>query len=138
MRWALEAQVRSFPVPCMIEPSGGFPTPPKCPDGVPEDSPVEVILSSYGEGAYALASEVKRLTSTWLQSGVDLYAVIDTGGPADLSGERYKVVFKAPDGSGPSLWISETGVVAFVFDPAKNVEPMALLAPGWQYLIPPP
>lgn len=55
---ALRALVRYTQVPCMIEPAGGFPQPPKCPTGTPDGTAIDVFPVSSGEGHYLLTSEM--------------------------------------------------------------------------------
>ncbi len=136
---ALRSQFAFYKVNCAIEPARGFPVPPKCAEDEADGTPVDVYLSLHGEGAYARPADVDRSLSAWLANGMHLYAVIQWPVPNASSGNvQYTIVFKAPDGAGPRLWLSDAGIVAVVFDPAKSVRSAALLGAGQTYLVAPP
>lgn len=128
-----------FKVDCSTNPTGGFPFPPECLEGETDGTPIDVFLSLSGEGAYTRATDVDQALSSWLSGSLRLYAVIERPAPvAEAGNARYIVVFEAPDGAGPRLWLSDAGIVGLAYDPGKNLGAAAMLVPGGTYLIAPP
>lgn len=135
---SLKAQFAYFKVNCSLNPSGGFPFPPKCASGEVDDTPVDVLLAMPGEGVYFRPSEADRELSAWLSPGMTLYAAGEYSKPfIGLPEARYWVIFLNSRGGGNELLVSTSGVVGLAFLYTAQQAESSASATGAN-LIPPP
>jgi hypothetical protein len=135
----LRAQFAFFKVKCSANPSGGIPQPPTCAAGEADGTPIDVLISISGEGAYRRASEATDSIGRWLAAGTRLYAVLERDASDPQAGNaKYEVVFVTSSGAGNTLLVADNGVTGVVFDNSNNPAQEARLPSGSTYLIPPP
>jgi hypothetical protein len=95
----LASLITYFEVPC--GPQQGIPSPPMCPDGAPDGTPVEVWWSAECEGFYVTREETSAHIQGRMQSvDLKLYAAYRGGTRLGLDAD-YVVLFYDPDSPGP-------------------------------------
>lgn len=103
---------------CSLEPSGGFPQPPKCLPGMSDGSIVEAFPVGGPEGSYVLAANAATAFRSLLDSKPRLFAVynVTTNNEPGWPSGKYGVVFVGSGQvRGVLLSVSADGIVNIAY-----------------------